>query len=154
MSEQGPVERLVEAVVNYDRRFLHPDNEALAPFARMCGTCNGHGGILKDQLVGKNPYGTLKPCPNPDCIDGKEYVTAAREIDEAWATTQDVDTDQVIAWLRNGPKLMEAAQAVVDDSKVRLLFRRTLDAQARGYGPEWSLAEILAEAKKAGLTND
>jgi hypothetical protein len=51
-----------------------------------------------------------------------------------------IDKDELVDLLWD---VAERAQEVVDDSKVRLQFRRTLDAQAKGYGPEWDLAAAL-----------
>jgi hypothetical protein len=90
------VEALVRAVI-YDYPLWPPKTkrhekvlQRLEPFARTCGTCDGKGNVGHTSVHPTHGLRTHEPipCPNPDCINGKEYVSVAREIDRAWASEQ------------------------------------------------------------------
>jgi hypothetical protein len=137
MPIEPSVEQLVQAAVHgmhqpisdiykWDR--LH---EVLKSFARTCGTCDGtgHGKWHIDSGLppgGVSGYqGRYAPCPNPDCIDGKEYISAAREIDHDARAFCNMATDgwsdKALAvaevWLEYGPKLLAAAEAILAEAK-------------------------------------
>lgn len=123
-------------------------DHARSPFARTCATCRGRGWMYHRTTP---EYDSAPgPCYNPDCIDGKECVTAAQEIDELCRTAKEIPVQQAIAWLRIGPKLLKAASRY-------LSFRHYLPVDIPHYNRRvgeteaTALSQILDEARKAGL---
>jgi hypothetical protein len=122
----------------------------LEPFARTCGTCDGTG--FHDEWDSTHSYQySVQGCPNPDCIDGKEYVSAAREIDrkmmlaDAWWPFREYAPTEFEAWLHIGPKLL----IFIED--VQQVVLRKSDPYERLNVIHNAAQAIRREVKEAGL---
>lgn len=131
------VEQLVRAYLRYE---MLPDSP-LVPFARTCETCGG----TRSVKAPPEHYTERLPCTNPDCIDGKEYITAARAYDSLMemAEQHHESTKSYEAWLRIGPKLLEAGKLVS--------YMHGGGSNCNGLHIGHAFCGLLAETKEAGL---